>query len=214
MDPEEVMNLFDSCWFNLDIFKLQSQRSNSETNPDDHMIQIQGNPEPRISRIPTIHARSKSEQLASSIPTLNSDFLSRKEVVITHPTSSVKQTTKSTSLRRRTKLTKSLSDLEFEELKGFMDLGFVFSEEDTDSSLVEIIPGLQRLVKKEVGSVEKSSIPRPYLSEAWVDLDRRNRKKPLMKWKVPDLGNDTDMKDSLKCWAHTVASAGVDDGRA
>ncbi|MCL7043829.1 hypothetical protein MKW94_016938 [Papaver nudicaule] len=47
---------------------------------------------------------------------------------------------------------KSLSDLEFEELKGFMDLGFVFSEEDRNSSL---IPGLQRLGNKENLITEK-----------------------------------------------------------
>ncbi|KAM1105151.1 hypothetical protein ACFX13_013746 [Malus domestica] len=45
-------------------------------------------------------------------------------------------------MRRRRKKkseSKSLTDLQFEELKGFMDLGFVFSEEDKDSNLVSII---------------------------------------------------------------------------
>ncbi|CAL8990528.1 unnamed protein product [Prunus brigantina] len=38
--------------------------------------------------------------------------------------------------RRRVGPSKSLSDLEFDELKGYMDLGFVFTEEDKDSKLV------------------------------------------------------------------------------
>jgi hypothetical protein len=108
---------------------------------------------------------------------------------------------------------KSLSDLEFEELKGFMDLGFVFSEEDKDSSLVEIIPGLQRLGKKnEETEVEKdydfdeSVVQRPYLSEAWEVYEWRKKEKPLMNWKVPALNNEVDMKNSLRLWAHTVAS--------
>ncbi|KAG6400542.1 hypothetical protein SASPL_137382 [Salvia splendens] len=39
---------------------------------------------------------------------------------------------------------KSLTELEVEELKGFMDLGFVFSDKDRDSNsrLASIIPGL------------------------------------------------------------------------
>ncbi|KAM2560756.1 hypothetical protein COP2_012763 [Malus domestica] len=61
-------------------------------------------------------------------------------------------------------------DLQFEELKGFIDLGFVFSEEDKDSNLVSIIPRLQRLGKKDDSrdeSFDESAITRPYLSEAW-----------------------------------------------
>ena len=123
-------------------------------------------------------------------------------------------------------MTKSLSNLEFEELKGFMDLGFVFSEEDVNSSLVEIIPGLQRLKGKKRGtnckeqeeqgtgceekekqgtSCGESSVQRPYLSEAWEVGDRERREKPLMNWRFLDVGNETGMKDSLKWWAHTVA---------
>ncbi|KAK7265997.1 hypothetical protein RIF29_18635 [Crotalaria pallida] len=50
---------------------------------------------------------------------------------------------KNNDTRKKRRGSKSLSDLEFEELKGFVDLGFVFSEEDKDSSLATIIPGLQ-----------------------------------------------------------------------
>ncbi|KAB2608707.1 hypothetical protein D8674_011875 [Pyrus ussuriensis x Pyrus communis] len=55
-----------------------------------------------------------------------------------------------------------------------MDVGFVFSEEDKDSNIVSIIPGLQRLGKKDDSkdkSFDESAITRPYLSEAWeVDI--------------------------------------------
>ncbi|KAF8033850.1 hypothetical protein BT93_C0193 [Corymbia citriodora subsp. variegata] len=131
---------------------------------------------------------------------------------------------------KRRALTKSLSELEFEELKGFRDLGFIFLEEDrVDSSLVSIIPGLQRLGKKikdgegddkdgdhhqEDGDEKASAgecavVARPYLSEAWEWWDERREEDPLMNWKVPALGNETDMRESLKRWAHTVASTVV-----
>lgn len=179
--------------------------------------------------------RSKSDQV-SSMTSFNSDFLSPSSVLFTPHLQTIlsgKEATQQESIqpqqienklqqpeknrrgenrvrRRKEKSTsKSLSDLEFEEVKGFMDLGFVFSEEDKDSSLVDIIPGLQRLGKKndeeEGKNVDESSVSRPYLSEAWEVLERENN--PLMNWRVPAPDNEIDMKDSLKWWAHTVASA-------
>ncbi|XP_052108496.1 uncharacterized protein LOC107462331 isoform X2 [Arachis duranensis] len=129
----------------------------------------------------------------------------------------------------RGKSSKSLSDLEFKELKGFMDLGFVFSEKDKDPTLVSLIPGLQRLgrskeednnngeeeeegvdvgVGLEKQKIDETVICRPYLSEAWGVLDKRNKlvKNPLLNWRVPALENEIDMKDNLRFWAHTVAS--------
>ncbi|CAL5346207.1 unnamed protein product [Camellia sinensis] len=243
MDPQEVMNLYDSYWFTLEIFKNPPQKSSSETNPDQQNQENKQEPELSIPSLQSIHVRSKSDQL-SSMTSFDSDFLSPNSVLFTpnlqtilsgkettyeEPTTQLHveeqqhQSMRSTSIRRKTNkgMTKSLSDLEFEELKGFMDLGFVFSEEDVNSSLVEIIPGLQRLAKKDgekaesqKNSFDESStpIPRPYLSEAWEVLDRRNREmknkknNPLINWRVPDLGNEINMKDSLKWWAQTVAS--------
>ncbi|KAL6134175.1 hypothetical protein ACLB2K_066408 [Fragaria x ananassa] len=58
--------------------------------------------------------------------------------------------------RKRSGSSKSLSDLEFDELKGFTDLGFVFTEEDNkDSNLVAIISGLQRLRVSDEGDEEE-----------------------------------------------------------
>lgn len=105
---------------------------------------------------------------------------------------------------------KSLSELECEELEGFMDLGFVFSEEDKNSDLVSIIPGLRRLGKKygeqeEDDVCDESVIQRPYLSEAW-EVYEREKENSLMNWKVPAMKNEADMKNSLRLWAHNVAS--------
>ncbi|CAN1283563.1 hypothetical protein LINPERPRIM_LOCUS18386 [Linum perenne] len=89
---------------------------------------------------------------------------------------------------------KSLSSLEFEELKGFMDLGFVFSEKDKESSLVSILPGLQRLGKNEEESAAED------------EEEKRRKKIAVTNWRVPARGNEVDMKDSLRLWAQTVAS--------
>ena len=95
-------------------------------------------------------------------------------------------------LRRKKKgLSKSLSDLEFEKLKGFMDLGFVFSEEDRDSRLVSIIHGLQKLGKND-DKIENndnkcgnnSSISRPYLSEAWEVTEKKRKENSFFKKNV------------------------------
>ena len=79
-----------------------------------------------------------------------------------------------------------------------MDLGFAFSEEDRNSILALVIPGLHRLGKKdgEEEAVNESTIPRPYLSNAWEVLDRRKRENPLINWRIFALGNETDMKDT------------------
>lgn len=101
---------------------------------------------------------------------------------------------------------KSMSELEFEELKGFMDLGFVFTkEDDKDPSLVSIIPGLQRRGRKEG---EKFAVSRPYLSESWEGFDQIKVNNPFMDWRNDSaLRNQINMKDRLKHWAHSVASA-------
>ncbi|KAM7505847.1 hypothetical protein LguiB_004751 [Lonicera macranthoides] len=239
MDHQDIINLFDFYWFNLEIFNKPSHSSISssfETNP---YQEIQENPlknsDPMISRLPSILVRSKSDQI-SSTASLFSDSNSPNSVLFTPHLQTILSGKESTQeelkqieehkpviktsnkgIRGRKKMgsSKSLSELEVEELKGFMDLGFVFSEEDKkDSSLVEIIPGLQRLGKKEDSSVSDfdessscSSVSRPYLSEAWEVLDRRNKETPLMDWIIPAaLNNDVDIKNSLKLWAHNVAT--------
>ncbi|XP_042500233.1 uncharacterized protein LOC122078346 [Macadamia integrifolia] len=93
---------------------------------------------------------------------------------------------------------KTMSDLEIEELQGFMDLGFKFNKEDLNPSVVNIIPGLK--VRSEA-NWDEDKVSRPYLSEAWLV----KRSAPLMPNWV-DRRSAGDMKEQLKFWAQAVAS--------
>ncbi|CAN4105637.1 unnamed protein product [Withania somnifera] len=219
MDLEVVLTIFDSCWFNLQILNIYSSPtplSNYQKSPDD---KIQENSPETVYDAPKlqIQIESQSDDLSYSSDSLSPDSV----LPATHfQPFSKKSESKKVKVRRRSKkgLSKSLSELEYEELNGFMDLGFEFSEEDVNSSLVDIIPGLQKLRKtrhsddddqQKVIFFEKShdqSRARPYLSEAWEVLERKKRMNPLMNWKVPETSNEIDIKHSLKWWAHTVAS--------
>ncbi|KAK7306505.1 hypothetical protein VNO77_44452 [Canavalia gladiata] len=228
MEAEAVLDLFDSCWFgnqNLKEHPSSSTSTNSHENLD-HEIKEEPS-EPMFSHIQSNHSRSMSDHL-SSMTCFNHDSLSPDSVLFSpklqtilsgkdvtdtesqfqHQVLPKKNIITSKGNRRKKRQSKSLSDLEFEELKGFMDLGFVFSEEDKDSTLASIIPGLQRLGKsdEEEEDCDESAIQRPYLSEAWKVQEKRKKENPLMNWKVPALNNEIDMKDSLRWWAHTVAS--------
>ncbi|PNX73832.1 hypothetical protein L195_g029739 [Trifolium pratense] len=232
MEHESFFNLFDSLWFELNIFNNNSTSSITSTTSEQNLKDSQKNEtsseQPKLTRIRTVHNRSMSDQ---SVTNFNHDslspdsvlissklqtILSGKEVTDTEDENLVPKNNNINKVVKKKRGSKSLSDLEFEELKGFMDLGFVFSEEDKDSSLVEIIPGLQRLGKKneeteegeEKDDYDESVVQRPYLSEAWEVYEWRKKEKPLMmNWKVPSLNNEIDMKNNLRLWAHTVASA-------
>ncbi|GMI71256.1 hypothetical protein HRI_000794900 [Hibiscus trionum] len=104
---------------------------------------------------------------------------------------------------------RSLQDLELEEVKGFMDLGFIFKKEHLDSRMINVVPGLLRLGLFETESnsnlaadEEKNGVMRPYLSEAWLI---RRPDSPLLNLKIPRVSAADDMKKHLKCWAQTVA---------
>lgn len=104
------------------------------------------------------------------------------------------------------------SDLEAEETKGFIDLGFVFTEEDLNTELPEIIPGLRKfLCPEEQRKTESSVVPRPYLSEAWdFNSDkwsgRTEKDSMVIDFRMAKLCGEINMKDSLKWWARSVAS--------
>jgi hypothetical protein len=236
MEPEAVLSLFDSFWFYVEIFGQRSKSSSSSSTPQPQPVsQIPENSsEPKVSRQLTIHTRSKSDQLlypnvcfdadaSAPEPVLNAEphlqtVVSGREFSLVIPKApEFKKPSKGFHKKKKT-LSKSLSELEFEELKGFMDLGFLFSEEDKGSRLVEIIPGLQRLGQKrddgecrqEQRNAEELSAPtvrKPYLSEAWEVVNKQKEESPLFKWRFPAVSNEIDMKDSLRWWAHTVASA-------
>ncbi|OIT18770.1 PREDICTED: uncharacterized protein LOC109222313 [Nicotiana attenuata] len=224
MDLEAVLSLFDSYWFDVEILNKHSNptpTSNSQKYPD-HKVEEKSPETLNESPLLEIQIGSQSDDLS-----YNSDPFSPDSVLqTTHFTpfcnkaelKKLKGKRKERRRRRRRRikkgLSKSLSELEYEELKGFMDLGFEFSEDDVNSSLVDIIPGLQKLGKNrssddqvKVNCFEKSeSRARPYLSEAWEILEKKNRMSTLMNWKIPATSNEIDVKQSLKWWAHTVAS--------
>lgn len=123
---------------------------------------------------------------------------------------------------------KSLWELELEEVKGFMDLGFKFKREHLSPRMITVIPGLLRLEggyningqkTQFLDSTDKSAdnykddeiedeeeeergVVRPYLSEAWL-IKRPDS--PLLDLKMPKVLASADMKKHLWNWARTVA---------
>ncbi|XP_042007482.1 uncharacterized protein LOC121756086 [Salvia splendens] len=223
MEPETVLNLFDSRWFHLGIIGTPPETSISPPPPPFPHLQIpQNHPNQKVSRQILSLARSKSDELSSfatrnpspdsvlKTPHLQTIF-SDREFSISSEIPKIPLAKKSAvDGRRKKRLSKSMSELEFEEVKGFIDIGFVFSEADKgDSALVEIIPGLQKLgqkIESRDRKIEEASRMRakPYLSEAWEFYEEER----LMKWRVPSSAtSEMEIKDNLKSWAHTVASA-------
>ncbi|KAJ8476658.1 hypothetical protein OPV22_020385 [Ensete ventricosum] len=116
--------------------------------------------------------------------------------------------------RKNKEKSKSLTDLEFEELKGLVDLGFTFSDAETDPRLLEIVPALQRLgLGRNRASEEEAppaapvdaTVSRPYLSEAWEVAEAKPEER-LLKNLIPAGVGGADLKGQLRCWAHAVAS--------
>ncbi|XP_050367353.1 uncharacterized protein LOC126785757 [Argentina anserina] len=235
MEAEQIMELLDSFWFEHEILKKQPYSASSSRFEADLVHESEEQPsKPEVLRIPSLHTRSMSEDLSSKTSFMNCGSLSPDSVLQRPKLSTIlsgKEATKSikdipvqkheiessrkAKIERRRKKggSKSLTDLQFEELKGFMDLGFIFSEEDKNTNLASIIPGLKKFGKKDEGEEgeeafdDESAISRPYLSEAWEVMEKRKKeKKPLMDWRFPSLSNEIDMKDNLRWWAHTVAS--------
>ncbi|KAI4300253.1 hypothetical protein L6164_033650 [Bauhinia variegata] len=114
---------------------------------------------------------------------------------------------------------RTMGELEIEEVKGFMDLGFIFRQENISPRMMNLVPGLHRLginitqtkqkqnprVMDEQLEQEKEQrdITRPYLSEAWL-IERPDS--PLLNLKIPKLCSSAHMKKHLRFWARTVAS--------
>ena len=95
-------------------------------------------------------------------------------------------------------LQKSHSDLAFQELQGFKDLGFTFDKEDLSPGVVNILPGLQ---ENKMEDMEQDKVRRPYLSEAW---HVQSRAPPIPN--CISKNSAEDMKAQLKFWARAVAT--------
>ncbi|KAL4585302.1 hypothetical protein LXL04_009919 [Taraxacum kok-saghyz] len=217
-EAQRFFDLFDSYWFAHQIFNktevpppksIKNEESVAETTPNLD-----------FPAVPTVNVRSYSDRLfidaknhsfITDSPRLQTIFSGMEVKEIQEIGTPMKGKGRVSVLRRRKKYSKSksLSELEFEEVKGFMDLGFSFSEKDKDSSLVSMIPGLQRLGKDENEEVDGHNIvpSRPYLSEAWDDLEKKREEKASRPIIIPAvLGNEMEIKNQLRFWAHSVAS--------
>ncbi|KAA0055612.1 uncharacterized protein E5676_scaffold717G00120 [Cucumis melo var. makuwa] len=204
MAAEEILPLFDLFWFQRAIFASKPLLKTHSSAPEIHFQSSESE-----------YAVSSSKNFPASKTAVHSANNQKLETIVSGKVRdfSVEGNNEKMKIRGKVKgLSKSLSELEFEELKGFMDLGFVFSEEDkNDTNLASIIPGLQRIGQKKEEKqkqIEDGILKRPYLSEAWEDVEKENDKKRiLMKWRIPSLGaTEMDIKHHLKSWAHTVAS--------
>lgn len=106
--------------------------------------------------------------------------------------------------RVQRKSSKSMTSLEFDELQGFMDLGFRFSQDDLTPRIVSMFPALRHKLEEDGGSKQSHTtiVTKPKQSSvAW--LVRRSAA-PSHHWQVP--ATSEDMKEHLKFWARAVAS--------
>ncbi|KAL0301413.1 UNVERIFIED_CONTAM: hypothetical protein Sradi_6418100 [Sesamum radiatum] len=236
MEAEEVLKLLDSCWFERPILgskhslpspaaKIVHQKRDESGEPNTFRV-----PNLQIrsfsARCLGVDARSYFKDTAGNSTSPRSviikpklqKILSGKEVVdLSREAAEQGEVEKSDGKKQcrpgkqeRKGMRRSSSALEFEEVKGFIDLGFVFTEEDKSSSLVSIIPGLQKWgeMAEDHERVEgNGQVSRPYLSEAWgVPNERMGRNNHLTNWRIPSSENEISMKNHLKVWAQTVAS--------
>ncbi|KAG6419277.1 hypothetical protein SASPL_121493 [Salvia splendens] len=223
MEAENVLNLFDSMWFHLGILEKTPTPPLLQTQPSQPSNQ-------NVSRQLSLLGRSKSDDL-SSFTTKNSTspaikphlqtILSDKEVSVSLeiPKSPVMKKAvikQQHDMRRKKKLSKSMSQLEFEEVKGFIDMGFVFSEEAKDDrALVEIVPGLQKLGQRTECGVPETEEKRrrrrrrseevsrmrgrPYLSEAWEFYEEEEKRA-----RIPQRA--ADMTEPRRLRGHSAAA--------
>ncbi|KAL0399693.1 UNVERIFIED_CONTAM: hypothetical protein Sradi_2312600 [Sesamum radiatum] len=236
-----LLNLFDSYWFEYGVFTARPSSSTLKNATvlgqnlnrittlmrESHSDQFWSSKDCSSDSSPTSVLGPQLQTILSGKEVRSfQDSPARKQELVSIDTASVgssgshrvrldSRTKHAGNRKNRRSGSRSLSELEFEELKGFMDLGFVFSDEDRDSRLVSIVPGLQRLGKnvqeelgKGCGEAASTAVSRPYLSEAWECLEEEKRVKNngLNDWRIPAFGNETELKDHLRFWAHTVAS--------
>lgn len=221
MEAEEILQLLESYWFQHGFFthKHDDQESMVCAMPNPKLLEVS------VQHRPTLQVRSFSDQgivndasfsqetatSPNSVKPKLQKIFSGKEITQSLNDEADEEKPKppeGKTRQRRKDMSKSLSALEFEELKGFMDLGFEFTEEDKSSScLVSIIPGLQHWGEIDVNENKWEKVSRPYLSESWGVLNQRKAYSPLMKWKtLGSVHEEINMKDQIRVWAQSVAS--------
>ncbi|KAK7337046.1 hypothetical protein VNO77_17604 [Canavalia gladiata] len=178
-----------------DSISVPLQDNSTSTNNEEEIME-------RLARMNILGSRTRSH--SSSPSTQNRRRRFRK------PAACTRKLQKSMSCR-------TLGELELDEVKGFMDLGFIFKKENLSPRMMNVVPGLQRLNKQPMEATkwvqvqgndtveeeEKRDIMRPYLSEAWL-IKRPDSQ--LLNLKIPKHCSTANMKKHLRFWAKTVAS--------
>ncbi|KAI9076879.1 hypothetical protein K1719_041183 [Acacia pycnantha] len=213
MKAEYVLELYDSFWFKHSIIRGIKHSSSPPTSLDHQQIKDEPS-DLKLLNIPVVvedFMSDNSLKLPESFSP-NSVLLNHSS---SHPFSTKKDLTEDSkpmilpNRKRSNKMGKhkSVAELEMEEVEGFMDLGFVFTEEDRHSRLASIVPGLKRMWKEEEDDDTEIIHERPYLSETWEFVEWKKKVEKPLNWTIPeDMSNEVRMKHNLKLWAQTVAS--------
>ncbi|KAG9153907.1 hypothetical protein Leryth_006009 [Lithospermum erythrorhizon] len=184
-----LLQLYDSLWFEHEIFKSNPSKITQNTS----LSIPQENEKLKLSRPPSLIVRSFSEEHLSSkyeLFDLEKIEPSPKSVLVVP------------------KLQPILSGKEVQE---FDDI----TEPNVESFLSKNTEETEDIRTRYRGRRKKeneNAVSRPYLSEAWEVMEEKQRRKyvdkkdPLVNWRIPNYGNEMEMKDHLRIWAHTVAS--------
>jgi len=178
----------------LDIMRitgLQSPLVSSELSPmSDSTASIRGQrPVPLIQRR---QGKSSAQDMGlDHVPQPNSLGLHYPSALPKLETVSPEMELPQQRQKKKKRGPKSTCDLEIQELKGFMELGFDFSQDKLSPRLLDLLPGLKRLL---IGRNFKKEI--------------EFRESPLENWELPTLNaTGVDLKEHLKLWARSVASS-------
>lgn len=100
---------------------------------------------------------------------------------------------------RRSKSELELELKELEELEELKELKISDSDEEVER---DIVPGL----RKKKSEVKVKAKTRRYSSD-WRPIDEEERRRVLGDWSVLTNGDERDVKEQLRQWAHVVASS-------
>ncbi|XP_041997190.1 uncharacterized protein LOC121747253 [Salvia splendens] len=166
-------------------------------------------PTKNISQISVIV--SNQEISSSSPPVASSEMENKRQESEETTTTSTKSHSSSPTTITSMRKSRSLVDLELQEVKGFMDLGFVFKKHNLSSHVISLIPGLQRIKSQDDQDLEildeerEEKLMMPYLSESW--LVKLQDSPLILSLRISRVCNDSDkVKKHLKDWARTVAA--------
>lgn len=106
------------------------------------------------------------------------------------------------------KSSKSMTEVEYDEVRGITDLGFNFTRDDHIQPIIDGFPG-PRYYSRDGDDLllhcPNRSSPRSRIRspKGWT---RKSVDSSLLKWRIPSPQDSVDMKAHLQIWAHSVAS--------